>query len=57
MRRSLSSAFSLARILWLVVAAVLIVVGFAVDGASETGHHLGFILGGAAAGVGLIGRT
>lgn len=33
-------------------SAGLIVLGFAVDGASEIGHHAGFILGGVALGYG-----
>ena len=34
------------RIAWFAVAAVLFVVGFAIDGTSEPGHHAALVLGG-----------
>jgi hypothetical protein len=34
------------RLAWFAVAAVLFVVGFAIDGTSEPGHHAALILGG-----------
>ena len=39
-------------LIW-ICAILLIVVGFAVDGTSEAGHHAAFILGGVAVGLGL----
>ena len=39
---------------WLGLGATLIAAGFAVDGATEVGHHLFLILGGVAVGVGAV---
>jgi hypothetical protein len=42
-----------ARIPWGLLAAALIVAGFALDGTTEAGHHLFLILGGVAVGYGV----
>jgi hypothetical protein len=39
------------RIVWWAAATALISFGFAIDGASEPGHHAGLILGGIALGI------
>lgn len=38
------------RVIVLLLAVLLVVFGFAIDGASAAGHHLGLILGGIASG-------
>jgi hypothetical protein len=43
----------LARAFWFLMAVLLIVFGFAIDGTSAVGHHAGLILGGIFIGVGL----
>jgi hypothetical protein len=48
-----SITIPLKRALFFLAAVLFIVFGFAVDGASEVGHHAGFILGGIAIGMGL----
>jgi hypothetical protein len=47
---------TLARAFWFLVAILLIVFGFAIDGTSAAGHHAGLILGGICVGVGLARR-
>jgi hypothetical protein len=47
---AVSAYFDVRRISWFAVAAALFVVGFAIDGTSEPGHHAALILGGIVAG-------
>jgi hypothetical protein len=49
-----SYIFNLTRVLWVLAGLALIIIGFAVDGASEVGHHAGFIMGGVVIGAGLV---
>jgi hypothetical protein len=41
-----------ARVAWGILAAALVLLGFALDGTTEVGHHLALILGGVAIGYG-----
>ncbi len=53
LQRVAELAWTLPRLLWFVAAALLIAVGFLVDGTSEPGHHAALILGGVFCGAGL----
>jgi hypothetical protein len=53
MTHAIAAYFKLGRILWMVAGALLFVVGFAVDGSTEIGHHAALIAGGIAVGAGL----
>lgn len=53
MNTEATSARSHESLLWWSLATLLIIFGFAIDGASAAGHHAGLILGGIAIGLGI----
>ena len=53
MTEVLRHAVNLRRLTWIAMAILLFAFGFAIDGASEVGHHAGLILGGIAIGTAL----